>query len=243
VKLYAVSIAYMMPETIASSVARFFETAGEAPLKWILVDNHWPMYGQPDKTKSTYPVYSLARLMNADRVTPEKNLGGHGGLSFGLKALDFADDDLILNYDLDSWPVTQGWLSAMIEVMEADSSLGFVALLDNRCESGKDWKFETIGGHKVAFLNHPDMWNVTLFRGKMLRDGMVADSKYYGFVETAMARRLQEKELRMGRMYDFREDPHPIPHPHHYHHYKREHAEGHFPGSFEEYLKEKQVKP
>ncbi len=240
--LYAVSNAYMMPEIMASSMARFFETAGRKPYQWILVDNRWPLYSGFEKPVCSHPVTSLARYMEATPVYPEKNLGGHGGTTFGLKHLDFKDNDLILNYDLDSWPVTQGWLTAMAAVLEADPSMGFIALLDNRCEAGKNWHIKTIRGHRVGTQDQPDMWNVTLFRGKMFRDGMAADSKYYGYVETAMSRRLLEKGLYMGWMMDYREDPHPIPHPNIYHHYKRDHAGGTYPGSFEEYIREKGVK-
>ena len=235
--LYAVSIAYGSPEILMSGFAQGKRTMGAQVNEWVLVNNHWPLL-ESYAHEAVY-VSTLSEQMRAKVVNPDKNIGGHDGLTFGLKALDFKDHDFILNYDLDSWPVTPGWLTAMVQVMQADPSLGFVALLDNRCKTGKKWKVETIAGHQVGFQAEPDMWNVTLFRGLMLRDGMVADSIYYGFVETAMGKRLEQKGLRMGWLMDFNEDPHPIPHPAIYTEYKRLHAGKEFMGSFEEYLVKK----
>ena len=244
-RLLAVSIAYMNLEIMAASVARLFETAGARLERWILVDNHWPLYAPGERPLKYHPVFRLSQFMNAELVYPAENLGGHGGLSFGLKALDFDDDDLILNYDLDSWPITQDWLVKMIEVMLADPTLGWVALMPDRIANNPGWQLETIADHRVAFRNPTEMWNVTLFRGKMFREGMLADSKYYGFVETAMERKANALGLRHGWMMDVWEGAHYIPHPEIYNKYKWIHARKndpeHFPGSFEEYLKLKGV--
>jgi hypothetical protein len=245
-KIKAVSIAYMNPEIMAASVARFYESAGVLPVEWVLVDNHWPLYGYKlDWRDISNSVRRLAKFMMARVAVPERNLGGHGGLTFGLKTMNFKDNDLILNYDLDSWPITHDWLFKMMQVMEADPSLGWVALMPERISNNPGWKLEDIGGHRVAFRSPTEMWNVTLFRGKMFKEGMLADSKYYGFVETAMERKATEMGLRHGWLYDVREGPHFIPHPEIYNKYKWIHARKddpeHFPGSFEEYLKEKGV--
>lgn len=248
-KLFAVSNAYADLEVMTFGVSRFYKTTNVNisgyPSAWVLVDNHWPL----NKRGNGFEIQKIQKFMDAYLVDPGKNLGGHGGTSFGLsnfgnrygpKINGIDDDDLVLNYDLDSNPITEGWLEAMIEVMNADPTLGYVALLDNRCEAGKPWTFETIAGHKIALLPHADMWNVTLFRGKVIKDGMKADTKYYGLVETAMRKHMEPMGLRMGYLYDFREDVCPINHPHSYFLYKQEHAAGRYAGTFEEYLKEKQ---
>ncbi|MFA5419618.1 MAG: hypothetical protein WC341_14300, partial [Bacteroidales bacterium] len=232
--LYAVSIAYYEPDVIGMSVGKFFRTSGVENIecgisKWIFVNNHWPI--KPNNMNLS--VNQLAKFMNAEVVTPEKNLGGHGGFSFGIKNLKFEDDDLILNYDLDSYPETYGWLKAMVETMQADKTLGYVALLNNK-EVGHPGKTEIIGGHKVLFPDKIYMWNVTLFRGSVMREGMLADSTYYGYVETAMRRKIDAMGLRMGYMEDCRESNISLPQNPIYYKYKRAHAhEKTFNGSFE----------
>ena len=245
-KLLAVSNVYAQPEIVASSIARFFLTAGVIPSNWTLVDNHWPMIQNPAWfAMKAAELIGLAYCIPAtetghDGIPMDKNLGGHGGTTFGLKHLKFEDDDLILNYDLDSWPITPGWLTAMVETMQADPTLGWVALMVNRLISDPKWTYETIGGNRVAFRTPTEMWNVSLFRGKMFRQGMLADSRYYGYVESAMERLAQSLGLRHGWMADFIEgDHHPISHPREFCDYKDEHARSavRFQGSFEEYLK------
>ncbi len=236
-KLYAVSNAYMMTEIMSASIMRFKQTAHVRGIKWILVDNHWPLYEYP------FAAQDISQLLGAELVDPGKNLGGHAGTTFGLKHLEFEDDDLILNYDLDSWPITSGWLKAMQEVMIEDKTLGWVALMPDRIRQNPGWNISKVAGHNIAFRDPTEMWNVTLFRGKMFREGMLADSNFYGWVETAMERKAKEIGLRHGWLYDFIEGWHPIPHPKMYCDYKDDHARAavRFEGSFEEYVKLKGV--
>ena len=249
-QLYAVSIAYMDYTIMAASIAQLYKTAGLnydlQPTEWILVDNHWPLKPGWKIAGIDFQTQKLAdSLWQGKLVDPGQNLGGHGGLTFGIQQLKYLkDDDLVLNYDLDSWPVTPGWLQAAVDVMKADPSLGYVALLPNRIEKSREWAFEQIAGHRLATHPVTEMWNVTVFRGSVIKGGMLADRKYYGFVETAMLRKIHELGLRFGYLYDFREDQHPIWHCREYCDYKDAHGrEGTFPGSFEEYLKEKGIKP
>ena len=246
-RLYAVSNVYAQPEIVMSSISQFHLTAGAMPQKWIIVNNHWPMVENPTwhAVQAMNYVGKCGRIYSAcerdGKGEPTyKNLGGHGGTTFGLKQFDFEDEDLILNYDLDSWPITPGWLTAMIETMKADLTLGWVALMVERLIQDPAWTYEIIGGHRVAFRDPTEMWNVTLFRGKMFREGMLADSTYYGYVETAMERKAREFGLRHGWMVDFIEGQHPIPHPKTYSDYKQAHARSNpkYPGTFEQWLKE-----
>ena len=228
-KLFAVSNIYCSPEIAGASFGQFLKTTEDQIDEWFLVNNHWPL--------SRDYSHDLAGFMAASVFDKGYNLGGHGGTSYGLSCLNFADNDLILNYDLDSWPLDNGWLDAMVDVMEATPNMGWIGLMHEGCKQHTDWYYKEIAGHKVAFVDHPDMWSVTLFRGKMLLGGMLADSTYYGFVETAMDRKAKELGMINGWLKDFRETWHPIPHPQSYNDYKRLHAGKRFLGTYEEYLK------
>lgn len=235
--LLAISNLFMKPELMAQAMIRFHMTSGKQVLDvrtWLFVDNHWPL-GDLGYQNAVEMISHMGLGMIVD---PGSNLGGHGGFNFALKQLNPHADDLILNYDLDSNPLSYGWLSAMIDVMRADPSLGYVALLDDRCVENRPWQFETIAGHKMAFAD-TDMWNVTLFRASVLREGMKAQYKYYGQVELPMQEHVKSLGMRFGYLYDFREScpPFTLAHDSIYTQYKADHVSRKFDGSFDEYLK------
>lgn len=236
-RLFAVTTAHVLPETIAASFARFVETAGDVhPARYIVVSHWWPLSRSSEIFHES--VTRIARIVNGEVVRPTHNLGSHEGFNFGLKTLGIEDDDLILGYDADSYPCTQGWLRALCEIMASDQTLGSVSLLHNAI-AVRPWKHETIGGHRVVSLLHPEMVNVTLWRGKVLREkGLQALSDFYGFVEVAMAKEFALQKLRGVYAYDFREDFHPIQQPKIYVKWKEAHAFGRYKGNFDAYVKE-----
>ena len=94
--------------------------------------------------------------------------------------------------------------------MIAEPSWGYLSLLDERCIKNRNWKFQEIAGHKIATDPYPEMYNVTLYRGKtLIPHGMLANGPYYGGVEAAM----WGLNFDNGFLYDFREDRCPIQHP------------------------------
>jgi len=243
--LTAISILYMDPAIILQTITQMWATAGFAcnPSPWMLVDNRWPLSTEPEWIAAVSNFKSALACANPILERPERNRGGHGGFNFGLEKLkaltSFTAETLVLNYDLDIWPLTPGWGKAMVDVMRADPSLGYVALLDERCVNNRRWRFETIAGHRCAVTDSTDMWAATLFRGRALDKGMLAPTLYYGKVEIAMEAHMREIGMRWCYLYDFRETKHPVPHHPIYSQYKREHADGRYFGSFEEYVRDK----
>lgn len=240
-KLYTITVCHMEPEIVAWSLMRFRRTTSILPDDWTLLNNQWPL----NRKRTSADLAAAASLVNADYLSATNNLGGVGGFNDVLDSLDIYEDNLVLLYDPDSNPLQQGWLEAMIDVMKADLTLGYVSLLDKRKVDHK-WTYETIAGHKVSFIPYPEMWNVTLFRGSALDKGLLADSDkwkapFYGHVETAMFRHVRAKGMRNGYMFDFREGPCPLEHPLTYRQWKVEHAAGRYPGNFDVWCKEKGI--
>lgn len=237
-KLFCVSVVHMEPEIAAMSLMRLKRTGGVEPDRTVIVSHHWPI--NPRNFDDC--VHGLAGIFESTKIVrPEKNLGGHGGFTFGLEHIDFDDDDLILGYDPDSYPREWNWLRAMIDVMIADSTMGYVSLMSEWIQGNRDWRIEDIGGRRVAFHPVPDMFNVTIWRGKMLRQGMMAEREnpWYGNVETAMARHAEFVGMRWGYMRDFLEDYCPIPHhPLYVEWKKRAGGARSYSGNFDEYVKE-----
>lgn len=243
-KLYAVSVCHMKPEIVAYSLARARITNSIEPTGWVIVDNCWPI----DSENTSAELMDQANIgmdqaifgSNGEvgfndkyyYVKAPKNLGGIGGFNFGLSKLDLQDDDLVLGYDPDSNPITKDWLLAMKEVMLADTSLTHLSLLHEHIVN-RAWIRREVAGYKLVSLPHPEMFNVTIWRGSYLKSGAVKQGRpYYGFVET------ETKGGRHAYLYDYREDLCPIPHDPRYNRWKHDHAVGNYPGNFDQYILE-----
>lgn len=245
-KLHVITICHMEPETIAWSLYKFRRTTEKLPDTWTMLDNLWPIKTEQTSKMLFHLHYQIPWKTEVRMLKAVKNLGGHGGISYCLTEYPPDNDDLVLIYDPDSNPKTDGWLEAMLATMNADPTLGYVSLLDNR-NTDRPWTYEEIGGNKVAFLPHPEMFNVTLFRATVLKKGFLADSDkwnapFYGHVETAFFKHVRELGMRNGYMFDYREDKCPIPHPKVYDKWKEDHALGRYPGNFDAYCIEKGIK-
>lgn len=244
--LFNITVCHMEPEIVAWSLMRYKRTTSVLPANWIMLDNAWPI----NKVHVLPNLLSTSRLVDSTVIVAEKNLGGHGGVTYALeelkKRVTVSPSDYVLIYDPDSNPVTDKWLESMIKVLNTDLTVGYVSLLGNWM-TDRPWTFEEIGGQKVAFLSYPEMWNVTLFRASLLDKGMQSDAakwgaEFYGHVEPPMFRYARENGMRNGYMFDCREDKCLIPHPRAYSNWKQEHAYGKFRGNFDQYCSERGIK-
>src|SRR5674476_647657 len=156
-KLHVVTCVHCEPEVAAASAVKLIRTnpgltsAIAEKGTHVLVSHHWPI----DTENFHYCILALGAMIQFDVISPEKNLGAHGGQSFGVKYCDVAPDDLLLLYDPDSWVLSKDWVKAMVEVMVADPLCGYISLMDERVINNKAWNYAEIAGHKVA--THADL--------------------------------------------------------------------------------------
>lgn len=245
-KLFIIVCCHMDKKIIHHSIERFLETVQDRSLitEFVMVDNHWPL----NKQETSVYVKELGLILNdlfpTRVIKPERNLGGQGGINYALEYLKtkytIASNDLILIYDPDSHPNAINWLESMIDVLKADSlvayaSLTHIAIIDN----DRDRSIEVIGSHRVSIYSRPEMFNVTMFKAWFLFDeGMLANSTYYGHVETPMYYKCKKMGAKNVYLTDCIELNNPIPHPIEYTNWKRLHAYGQYKGNFDEYVKE-----
>lgn len=230
----AITVVYCDPTILAASVAQFLKTSGTVPDEWIFVDNTWPLLNE---NLRFFTISQIAQMGNGICQETMKNLGGHGGFNFGLNQMAFEDDETILCFDADAFPAREGWLQAMMRVMAVGSKIGYLSLLPHQVKRD-DWNVETIAGYRVGFLDQAEMINISLWRGSVLREGMKANSAYYGHIEVPMLKKAQSMGLRVGYLLDYPDAPHPIPHHPKYTEWKNAHAFEGYKGNFDEFLSE-----
>lgn len=236
--IYAITTVHCEPVVLASSLAAFLRTEGKLGYKdidrWTFLAHGWPI----ETENFEWCVMNIIEMVQGREIRKRENIGSHSGFSYCLEQFPFTDDDFILCYDSDSYPITRNWLTALVDVMKTDPSIGYLSLLDERCVDNRPWNFETIGNHVVSFHPDVDMINITLFRGSVLRKGMLAPTKYWGNMEVSMDEHAKSLGLRHGYLYNHREDKHPIAHPKSYSDWKLAHARNGYGGNYDQWLKE-----
>jgi len=242
--IHILSVVHMEPDLAAMSLMRLMRTSGLGlncvNYRFYLLNNCWPM-GSKENTAICFE--ALAQMTLARRFHVEQNIGGHGGQSLLIKEAlrESREGDYVLVYDPDSFPTTPGWGAAMVDVLNADPTLIYVSLMpDVLVGIGKPWQVERLGDYRLATQRGPEMYNVTMFRPEIVRDGIPAATKFYGHVEVEMFRKARERGMRHAYLLDYREGQCPLPHPKAYVEWKRAHAGYTFPGNFDEWVNKPQ---
>lgn len=236
--LFAVTVAHMNPEIVAFSLAKGMSTAGHTKdeiKKWILVDHHWPL----NRQTTSQIVRAAGNIIGAEIISPERNLGGHGGFNFALehlKAQGLSEDDLVLCFDPDSNPVTDGWLNALVAVMDS-SPYPYVSLMHTEWMEGRGWTHGSVAGVPIVYRDRPEAMNVTVYRARAVWEGMKAPNQYYGGIEAEFFR----QGLKGCYTWEHRETYCPVNHPQIYIEWKGLQGGGRYQGNFDQFLKERGI--
>jgi GT2 family glycosyltransferase len=232
--IHVITVCHCEPATLAMSLAQALRTMGQVEIKtWILLDNVWPI----EHDNAAQCIKSIARMVDGSVISVPKNLGGHGGFNFAFHQLNADLQDLILWYDPDSYPITQGWLKAMKDVMDVDGNIATLSLWPENI-GGKDWNEFTIAGHKVRTYPHAEMFSITMWRASFIgKGGVAAEYRWYGQIEAPAFRKAQGLRMRNAYLADFKEKHCPLPHPESYSKWKQSHLNRTFNGNFDEWLR------
>lgn len=231
------TMAHMEAANLGAMLGQVFSTIEVSRIdRWLICPHHWPL----DTQRHHDAVTRLALAAGAEIVNPEKNLGGTEGANFLVRELNPNSEDLLLWLDGDSWPVTDGWLQAMIEVMAADPTIATLSLWNTEMSGKTDWVEEVVAGRTVrTFPTHSEAFSVTMWRGHFVFPKIEAERAYYGDIETMAYRKAQRLGMRCAWLADFKEIACPIAHPPIYEEWKREHVAGRFNGNFDAYVRER----
>lgn len=137
--------------------------------------------------------------------------GAAGDFNQTLRELDIQDDDIVINYDSDTYATHDGWDDAMIRALRGDPRLDWICLWNEATTaefSIKSAGKAAIDGINVEYAADWMMVGVSGFRGSFLKatGGLVQPPKYYGGVELAMWDYIVERGSRQAFLTDFGED-------------------------------------
>lgn len=199
----------------------------------VFIDHHYPL----ERELPSRYVREWSRQWGAYLISPAKNLGGHGGVSWACELLRVKKGDIVFTVDPDSCPATEGWVTAMFRAFENSPRLGSISLMLPQLKS-RLWAIE-LGGlsPRIGRLDKVEMFNVTAFRGELLLEGFAGNSRFYGHVEVPMWNRALSMGFYHGYLLDYHEESNPVPHDRGYIRWKELHASGQFSGNFDDFVK------
>ncbi len=211
-----------------------------------MLNNHYPLRREEcDRAILAYASNYPGSVVTLDAG---RNLGLHDGLNFILGTIPLADDDIVIGYDSDESPQRQGWVNAMRRVFAADPKTGWLSLtmyyINEALDQGSV-PYELVGGERVRYPSSPLMNVVVGWRGatiKAMGGKLVEPHRYYGGIESQMQPMCKEAGYRVGFLPDWPTLNHRSLSDPMYETYKHHHvgvAQPVFPGSFEEWLKER----
>lgn len=190
--VYAITLAFMNPEIVKTSIEAFHATRNpELPLAGhYVVDQHYPL--QREAAKQT-----LRELPGCTVLDPGRNLGLHEGFNWAMRQLPLKPEDIVIGYDADSLPLSRGWDMALVRAIEARrsdghgevvwSSLGNPRTLSDLYARGYDPV--TADGYLRLFLTRTAITNsVCAWRYGWLKEvGFLEEPRaFYGHLEAAM---------------------------------------------------------
>jgi hypothetical protein len=143
-----------------------------------------------------------------------KNMGLSGGLNYLINNLNLQDDDIVIGTDLDVWPTTQDFGKAIVEVLRADPTVGWVSLQNQHSKkelNERGYTIHTIGGH-VCYEGHtPCVQSIIGWSAKSLKGlGQLKEQQhYYGGGEVVNHPRLKQLGLKWVYLPQYEEIFHP----------------------------------
>lgn len=227
-KIWTITTCHTRKEVFTACLDKYYETATHETEHYIL-DHHYPV----DYWQTRHAILDVAEKWKLKVVSNPKNVGGHEGYNWVFRQLPIGDDDFVIGFDSDSWPMHKGWDSAMIQALQKCPELSSVSLIIDSLVKNRQWT-TVCTEPNVVVPDHIDMVNVSCWRASAVKKtaGMLGMARYYGGGEIMMS----GLGMKTGYLWDYREEFCPIPHDQRYNDWKMAHLRG-FPGNFDEYLK------
>ena len=118
--VYAITLAFANSEIIEKSISAFHATRNQAlPLGGhFVVDQHYPL-GREAVKKTLDGLTDRCTVLD-----PGRNLGLHAGFNWAIAQINPQPEDIIIGYDSDSLPVSQGWDMALVRAIDCRRSDG-----------------------------------------------------------------------------------------------------------------------
>lgn len=117
--IITLTICYNNHDVVEKSIDRYYEFCYYKPDIHFIVDNEYPL--NKDQLKET--LKKLSYKYGCIILEPNKNLGIKNGANWGLDQLYLNDNDKIILYDSNAYPLNKNFDKALIDVLENNEDI------------------------------------------------------------------------------------------------------------------------
>jgi hypothetical protein len=192
--VYAITLGFMPARIIERSLRAYSSTRNPVlPYRHVIVDHHYPV----DKERNRVELRAVCDALGAEYLDPGRNLGLHGGINWALTQLAPADDDIIIGYDGDSLPISDGWDMALVRAIHGGRNVVWSSLMNPRSEAdlrARGFDRSLADGYIELHLTRTAVVNsICAWRFGWLRSVGFLDEplQWYGHLEAAMWAKLR----------------------------------------------------
>lgn len=206
--VYAITLCYNRSDIVRRSIERFYETRNAAlPIVHVLVDQCYPL--RPVTVHET--ISDLGERFGTKLLCPGRNLGLHKGWNYAQERLPIKDDDVLIGYDADAYPLDNGWDMALVTAFQ-DPKVGWASLWNTASDeefvtNRKTFRPKKISQVDVRLIDAPVVNGICAWRGSFLRKtgGLSEPTNYYGHLESHMYPELKKQGLEWAVLPGWRE--------------------------------------
>lgn len=230
------TISYHKEEIARKSYEQLKLTTQDEPMPVLVLDNHYPL----NKDKSF--VRNLCEEMGFLYFSAGKNIGLHEGYNYLRK---FAASDAFIIYDGDSFPVTNGWNSALLNLIQ-DKATVWASLHNKHSYAEMDvsgFEKASIEGYNCRLPRKAVVNSICAFKTEWVRSvgGFSEPNEFYGGFESAMFNKMNHFVEKWAFLDDFSEISIEAEADSIYTEYKWKHAHLGMKMSFEQYVLETEL--
>lgn len=200
--IYAVTLVHHNERQFKPSIERFYEAlSGSLEIRHLVLWQHYPLQPRRDILEE------LQKRYNFELHDVGHNLGLKRGINHLLSKIDLQNDDFVLGYDADSYPVSPGYDMAL-RTCFLDAQVGWATLWGPWLDGQIKGHNRAISQIQVTETHYPIMNSVCMWRGSFLKHsgGIHELGDMYGGLELALWPHLQSYKGKWVFTRDWHED-------------------------------------
>lgn len=207
-RVYVITLGFVPSRIWEKSLDQFYKLKNpDIKIEHLFVDQHYPL----NEDINRRDLWEINCSYGITTLDPQKNLGLHEGFNYALKRIPLQREDIVVGYDPDSFPISEGFLGAMVHPFALDPFIGWVSLMNERAKPeliDRGYTLKKKGHLNLWYTHKPVVNSICAWRASFLLDvgGLHEPNPWYGHLETEMWDRLKSKKLEWAFTQDWWED-------------------------------------
>lgn len=206
-RVIMVSLAFAPARVIIECMKQLYKFPGDIKFEHYVLNNHYPI----DKDRNDLLLKTLFDSYGCKYFDLGANTGLAAGYNYLIKQANIQDDDIVIGADLDTYPVSPNWMNGIVNVMQADPTIGWCGLMNQHAKkelADRGCTTHTIA-NTVCLEGHTAcVQSIIGWSGKSLNllQELKEQNKWYGGMEVVSFPRLKQLNLRWVYLPQYNEE-------------------------------------